>query len=343
MIRIDYKKLLSFTYKIFRKVKLDEFSATTVSHGICEASLRGVDSHGIKLFPHYVKSSITGRKNPKPKFKFYKKFDSAYLLDAKNGFGLAAGAKAIEKGMQVANKKGICMIGVKNSSHPGALASIALPAARKGFIAFAFTHADSLQLTYGGKEPFFGTNPICFVAPRNKQEPFCLDMATTQISWNKLLNFKRLKKKLPSNSAADYNGRIINNPNLAKSLLSIGGYKGYGLAAMIEIMCSVFLGMNFGKQIPPMYKSSMSKPRKLGQFYLILRSDAFVKKNNFIHNLNKMYRKVKNQKKIKKNKIYLPNDKEILSSIERSKNGIPIDNVLYNEIKRISKKYKINI
>lgn len=343
MIKIDYNKLLNFTYKVFRKVKLDDFNARAVSHGICEASLRGVDSHGIKLFPHYVKSSILGRKNARPKFRFYKKLDSAYLLDANNGFGLAAGVKAINKGMEVAKKKGICMIGVKNSSHPGALASIALPAAKKGFIAFAFTHADSLQLTFGGREPFFGTNPICFVAPRGNQEPFCLDMATTQISWNKLLNFKRLKKKLPKNTAADYNGKITNNPNLAKSLLSIGDYKGFGLAAMIEIMCSVFLGMNFGKHIPPMYKSSMSKPRKLGQFYLILRSDAFVKKNNFIRNLDKMCKKVKNQKKRKNSKIYLPNDKEILSSKERSKNGIPIDNILYDEIKNISKKYKINI
>ena len=343
MKKIKYNNLLNFTYRIFKKVKLNEFSAKAVSLGICEASLRGVDSHGIKLFPHYVRSSILGRKNSNPKFKFYKKFESAYLLDANNAFGLAAGAKAIDKGIEIAQKKGICMIGVKNSSHPGALASIALRAAKKGFIAFAFTHADSLQLTYGGKDSFFGTNPICFVAPRYKQEPFCLDMATTQISWNKLLNYKRLKKKLPNKAAADKNGKITTNPNLAKSLLSIGDYKGFGLAAMIEIMCSVFLGMKYGKDIPPMYKSSMSKPRKLGQFYIVIKVDAFVNKNNFIKNLNKMCKKVKNQKKKKNEKIYLPNDKEIITSKQRSKNGIPIDYILYNEIKKISKKFKISI
>ncbi len=343
MIKISYNKLKNFTYKIFKKIKFDEFIAKTVSHGICEASLRGVDSHGIKLFPHYVKSSILGRKNPNPNFRFYKKFDSAYLLDADNSFGLAAGVMAIKKGIQIAKKKGICMVGVKNSSHPGALASIALPAARKGFIAFAFTHADSLQLTFGGKEPFFGTNPICFVAPRKSGEPFCLDMATTQISWNKLLNFKRLKKKLPKHTAADKSGREINNPNLAKSLLSIGDYKGYGLASMIEIMCSIFLGMNFGKNIPSMYGSSMYKPRKLGQFYIVIRSDAFVRKNMFVQNLEKMYSEIKKQKKKPRNKIYLPNDKEIIESKERLKNGIPVDKILYKEIKKISNKYQIDI
>jgi len=343
MIKINYKNLLNFTYKIFKKIKLDEFSARTVSFGICEASLRGVDSHGIKLFPHYVKSGILGRKNPRPKFKFYKKFECAYLLDANDGFGLAAGAKAIEKGVKVAKKKGICMIGVKNSSHPGALASILLPAAKKGFIALAFTHADSLQLTYGGKEAFFGTNPICFVAPKYKEEPFCLDMATTQISWNKLLNFKRLKKKLPNNLAANKDGRATNNPDLAESLLSIGGYKGYGLAAMVEVMCSVFLGMNFGKNIPPMYKSSIHKPRKLGQFYLVFKSDIFVNKKNFMKNLNEMCDQVKKQKKNKNNKIYMPNDKEILIAKERSEKGIPVDEVLFKEINGIAKKFRINL
>ncbi len=343
MINIDYKTLLNFTYKIFKKIKLDEFSARTVSFGICEASLRGVDSHGVKLFPHYVNSGILGRKNPKPKFKFHKKFDCAYLLDADNGYGLAAGAKAVQKGINIAKKKGICMIGVKNSSHPGALASIVLPAAKKGFIALAFTHADSLQLTYGGNRSFFGTNPICFVAPRYKEEPFCLDMATTKISWNKLLNFKRLKNRLPDNLAADKNGKITNNPNLADSLISIGGYKGYGLAAMIEVLCSVFLGMNFGKNIPPMYKSSMYKPRKLGQFYLFFKSDMFVNKTKFTKNLKKMYSQVKKQKKNSNNKIYMPNDKEILISKQRLKNGIPVDQILFKEINDIAKKFNINL
>jgi len=231
----------------------------------------------------------------------------------------------------------------KKLKSPWCLASIALHAAKKGFIAFAFTHADSLQLTFGGKNAFFGTNPICFVAPRFKQEPFCLDMATTQISWNKLLNYKRLDKNLPKNTAADRNGKITNNPNFAKSLLSIGNYKGYGLAAMIEILCSVFLGMNFGKDIPPMYKSSMSKPRKLGQFYIIIRSDAFVEKNNFIKNLSKMCRAVKKQKKNKNENILLPNDKEIITSKQRLKTGIPIDQILYNEIEKISKKFNTSI
>ena len=195
MIKISYKKLLNYTNKVLIKSKVNKFCAKIVSLGLCNASLRGVDSHGIKLLPHYIRSVLFGRKNPKPKFKFSKKFKCIQLLDADNGFGLSAGYIAVKKCVEIARTYGVGVVGVKNSSHPGALASIVLEQAKKGYLIFGFTHADSLQLTYGGTNPYFGTNPICFAAPRGRLEPFCLDMATTKISWNKLLNYKRLKKK----------------------------------------------------------------------------------------------------------------------------------------------------
>ena len=102
--------------------------------------------------------------------------------------------KAIDICMKIANKFGVGIVAVKNSSHPGALASMALRAARKNYIAFAFTHADSLMLSHNGKKAYFGTNPICFAAPRKEKEPFCIDMATSMISWNKLLKLRSKKK-----------------------------------------------------------------------------------------------------------------------------------------------------
>lgn len=341
---ISYSQLLEFTNKALIKSGVNKFCSKYVSEGLCKASLRGTDSHGINLLPHYLNSVISGRKNPKPNFKFYKKFNSSYLLDADNGYGISAGVKAVAKGCLVANKNGICTVGVINSSHPGALAPIALHGVKKGFIIFAFTHADSLQLSFGSKRPYFGTNPICFAAPGYKNNHFCLDMATTNINWNKLLNYKRLGKELPRGMAVDINGRATTNPEKAYSLTSIGGYKGFGLAAMVEILCSVFLGMNFGKNIPSMYKSSIKIPRKLGQLYIILRSDTFIKKKKFLKDLKKMSTEVKNHFPInKKKKILLANEIENQTEKKRLKTGIPIDKELFNKLKNISKKFNIEI
>ena len=126
-------------------------------------------------------------------------------------------------------------------------------------------------------------------------------------------------------------------------MLSIGDYKGFGLAAMIEILCSVFIGMKFGINIPSMYKSSIKKPRKLGQLYIAIRVDSFVSRNNFVKDLIRMCKEVRSEKSRSKNKIYLPNDKEIIESKIRLKSGIPIDDELYKELKKISNNYQISI
>ena len=272
--KIHYKELVSFSQQLLKIAGLDKYSLDAVTKGLCETSLRGVDSHGIRLLPHYFNSAISGRKNPKPRFRINKTFPSIAHLDADNAFGHAAGMKSIDLAMPLAEEYGICAIAVSNSSHPGAMASFALRAARKGYIAFAFTHADALVSSYGGKRAYFGTNPICIAAPREEAEPFCLDMAPTMISWNKLLGVRERSESLFDKYAADESGIPTDNPTLAKTLLPIGGYKGYGIAAMGEVLCGVLTGMAFGRSIPPMFTSPMDQPRHLGQFYMALRADV---------------------------------------------------------------------
>lgn len=341
MHRIYYKDILKFHQDILTKIGLDNFSVESVSKGLCDASLRGVDSHGIRLLPHYVDSASMGRKNPKPNFVFKKNFPSVGILDADNAFGHAAGMKAIKYGIEIANEMGMGAVAVKNSSHPGALASIALIAAKKGYLCFAFTHADALMLSHNGKRPYFGTNPICFAAPRKKGEPYCLDMATSMISWNKLLNYRENNKILDKDFAADKNGKSVNDPKLAVSLLPAGSYKGYGLASMVEILCGVFTGMAFGRNIAPMFTSPIDQPRHLGQFYIIMRADGCIDQNEFINRMQMITDEVRSEPALDGEKVMLPNDIEIAQSIERNKNGIPLDNETYLSLKKLSEKYNI--
>ena len=158
MKKLKFSQLLKFTEDLFIKANLDTNTAKSVSFGLCETSLRGVDSHGIRLIPHYIDSAIKGRKNPRPNYKFHSTFPAFGCLDADNTFGHAAGIKAIDLAMPLARKYGISAVSVINSSHPGAMATFALKAARKGFLAFAFTHADSLVCSFNGKRAYFGTN-----------------------------------------------------------------------------------------------------------------------------------------------------------------------------------------
>ncbi|MBI28628.1 MAG: putative oxidoreductase YjmC [Alphaproteobacteria bacterium MarineAlpha5_Bin11] len=340
---ITYKNLLNFTKKILKETGLDSKSVNSVSLGLCEASLRGVDSHGIKLLPHYIKSAQLGRKNPTPSFIFTKTFPSVGVLDADNAFGHAAGIEAIDCCIKLAKKNGIGAVAVRNSSHPGALASMTIKAARKGYISFAFTHADSLMLSHGGKRSYFGTNPISFAAPRKEKEPYCLDMATSMISWNKLLNLKNTKQNLEKNLSADKDGNMVSDPELAVSLLPAGSYKGYGLASMVEILSGILTGMNFGRSIPSMYAASMRKPRHLGQFYIVIRPDAFLNSNKFISRMQKLTDEIRKEPAKKGKKVMLPNDPEIIASKERLKKGIPVDKVLKIELEKLARIFSVKL
>ena len=341
--KIQFKDLINFSYNVLKKVNLNEFSAKSVSDSLCITSLRGVDSHGIRLLEHYVNSSLLGRKNPQPKFKFYKNFSSIGVLDADNGFGHAAGKKAIEYGIKMANKNGIGLISVINSSHCGSLASIALDAAFQGYICMAFTHADSLILPTNAIKPFLGTNPICFVAPRKDEEPYCLDMSSSKISWNKLLNFKSNNKKLPNDVAANIMGSSTTNPNNAKSLLPFGDYKGYGMASMIEILCGIYSGMNYANQIPAMFTTSLKKTRKLSQMYILIRTDGVISKTNFLKRMKNFSKMTRNQKAKKNKKVLMPNDPEIQTSIKRLKEGIPLDLSTYRSLQKLENDFHVKL
>ncbi len=340
---IQYETLTTFTNKVLTAAGLDAYSCEAVTTGLCETSLRGVDTHGIRLLPHYAQSALSGRKNPRPQFAFTQTFPALGCLEADNAFGHAAGMKAVEHCIAMADTCGIGAVGVRNSSHPGAMASFALKAARQGYIAFALTHADALLLSYGGTRAFFGTNPICMAAPREEQEPYCLDMATSIIPWNKVRLHKDQGERLPEQVAADSSGRDTVDPGSAACLLPTGTYKGYGLASMVEVMCSIFTGMAFGLAIPAMFKEPMDKPRRLGQFYMVLRCDGCVSAEEFMHSLQEMSDAVRREPSRPGETVMLPGDKEIREAEKRRREGIPLDQLIYTELKALSKQFNVGI
>ena len=333
MKRIAYGTLIKFHREILTKAGLDSETNEAVTSGLCETSLRGVDSHGIRLLPHYTRSALSGRKNPKPNYRYTQKFPAFGVLDADNTFGHAAGFKAIGYAMQMAKEFGIGAVTVCNSSHPGAMASFTLKAAREGYVAFAFTNADSLLRSHGGQRAYFGTNPTCFAAPRKEEEPFCLDMAPTIFSWNKLLTYREKGEKLPGEYAADEQGVPTSDPDLAQSILPIGTYKGYGLSAMGEVLCGVLTGMPFGRAIPAMFTAPMDKPRHLGQFYLVMRADICQLLSVFEERLQQMTDEVRREPNLDGERVLLANDPQIEEAQSRKEKGIPVTAKLLEEFR----------
>lgn len=340
-VRIDHELLQGFTRTVLERAGLDPYSRDAVTTGLCETSLRGVDSHGIRLLPHYVRSAQKGRKNPRPDMRFTATFPALGLLDADNAFGHAAGMKAMGHAMEMAETQGLGAVSVANSSHPGAMASFALKAARAGYIGMAFTHADALTRSHGGTRPYFGTNPVCLAAPRAEGEPFCLDMASTVIAWNQLVRHRNAGTPLPAGVAADADGKETTDADAAACLLPIGAYKGFGLAAMVEVLCGVLPGMAVGRAIPAMFTAPMDQPRRLGQFYMAMRCDVAGPADAFEARLQEMTDEIRAEPGAAGGEVMLAGDPQIRESARRRKDGIPLDAETAAGLKALAEEFEV--
>lgn len=329
--------------EIFDSIGIKKDVYVPVVDGLILSSLRGVDSHGIRLVPHYVNGILSGRINPNPKFRIKTTSPTTGILDADNTFGITAGVKAMESAIKMAKKNGIGIMVVKNSSHFGAAAIYGLMAAKENMIGYSFTNVDSLVVPYGGKKPFLGTNAFCFTAPIEGEEPFCLDMATTIISLNKLMMYRRQDKKLNLGLAVDKDGNETTDPNLATSLTHFGDYKGYGIALMVEIMTSLMAGMPYGPYVPHMFPLDNQK-RQLSHFFMAIDIKRFQSIKNYKKRMKQMIDELRSISPAKGfEKVMVPGDPEKEFYKERVKNGIPLTKEIIEDFGKLIEKIGVKV
>lgn len=328
--------------KVFLNKGVDSEVASITVNGLIYASLRGVDSHGIRLFFHYLEGLDSGRINPQPNFNFEQTNDSTGIFDADHTFGHAAGIKAMEFSNRIAFDSGSGHVAVKNSSHCGAMSYFAKEASNKDMIGVAYTHATSRLKTSNGIREFFGNNPICFSIPMKNEGPLCYDGANSIITFNEVRRCKDLGLELPYGVVADKNGDITTDPNKATQLIPIGDYKGFALSMVVDIFCGLLTGMPVGEDVSKMFGDSkiLKKKRFLGQFYSSFKIDSFISKELFKERLQNLVDKLRMEPAHDlKKAVMVPGDPEKINLKERLLSGIPVPIEDFERFKKIEKEY----
>ena len=333
MVYVSYKNLIESIYEKLLGIGVRNDVARFLSDGICQNSLRGIDSHGIRLLPHYIDALNGGRLNKNPKYSFIDTSTSTGKLNGDHAPGYAAGCEAMTHAVTIAKKTGISAVSVHNSSHFGAAAFYALKAADQDMIGLSFTNATAHVLSYNGIRPFFGNNPICMCAPIKDEEPFCLDMATTVSTFNKIQKYKEEGKKIPVGWAVDIDGKDTTNPEKVHSLLPIGRYKGFGLSMMVDIFCSLLSGMPFGPSVTAMFDGKLNNKRQLGHFFVVIDIKSFQDVDNFKSRMKEMVNMVRTEpSKDPNEKVICPGDPEKKVKAIRLKEGMPVQEELWDYI-----------
>lgn len=228
---------------------------------LVQADLFGIESHGVSMLSVYEGYRDAGILVMSPEVEVVRETPVAALIDAGGGLGHYPSGLATELVIGKARGAGMGVAAVRNSNHFGAAGVYALRIAENGLLGFAFTSVGKASVVpTRGTRPMFGTNPIAFAAPAKRNRPFLLDMATSTAAVGKLMVAAREGRELPPVWAMAADGRPETDPNRAlehRLLLPLGGastdtggHKGYGLAAMVEILTSVLAGGTFAPLRP---------------------------------------------------------------------------------------------
>ena len=238
---------------ILRSWGMPAINAAVTAEIMAWADLHGIDSHGISMIPSYDERRRSGKTSMTVQPRVVVDKPVAALIDGGGGLGHYNSYTAMQMAISKARTVGVGIVGVRNSSHFGACGYYAKMAADAGFIGMVSTSASGIQVApTGGAEAKYGTDPIAFAAPARDGEPFLLDMATTTVAAGRIRNKANEGLPTPDGWLVTKEGKPSNDPLEASQkggfLTPLGGsaesssYKGYGLAAMVNILAAGLSG-----------------------------------------------------------------------------------------------------
>ena len=295
---VNGKKLNQIIVKIFKKNGLSTNHAIICSKALINAELVGAHSHGLARLKMYCDRIQKKVINPKPKIKIKKISQSITQIDANNSIGFVAADIGIKKAIKNAKKTGIGLVGIKNSGHYGLSGYYAEQAVKKNLIVFCFTNAPPAIAPHGAKKSLFGTNPICFGTPTSSKIPFILDTAVSVINRGKIRVAAKIGKKIPKGVALDKLGKDTTDAKKALEgvQLPIAGFRGSGLAWMVDILSGVMTGGNHGGKVKDPF-DDFSGPQNIGHLFIVMKSNLFVK--NYNQRIKENIKRIKKLPKIR--------------------------------------------
>ncbi len=295
---MNQKVLKNKIINIFKKHKLSSEHALVCANAIINAELVGAPTHGLSRLKMYCDRINKKVINPQPKLKIKKISQSISQIDADNSIGFVAADIGIKQAIKNAKKTGIGIVGIKNSGHYGLSGYYAEQAVKKNLLVFCFTNAPPAIAPHGAKKSLFGTNPICFGTPTSSKVPFILDTSVSVINRGKIRVAERTGKKIPEGVALDKFGKPTTNAKkaLAGVQLPISGFRGSGLAWMVDILSGVFTGGNHGGKVKDPF-DDFSGPQNIGHLFMVMKSNLFV--SNYTKRIKENIIRVKRLPKIK--------------------------------------------
>jgi len=344
--------LRDFSARVFMHFGVPQEDAALAADVLAVSDLRGIDSHGVGRLHTYFDMLDAGRINPTPKLKIVRESPSTATIDGDNGLGLVVGPRANEIAMDKAAQVGTGWVSVSNTNHYGIAGWYVLEALKRDMIGWSMTNTTKLVQPLAGGERRLGTNPIAIAFPGKEEPAVVIDMASSAVAYGKIEIAKRRGEPIPSGWAIDAEGKDTLDPNAMiaggaltplGSFAEMGGHKGYCLASMVDVLCCVLSGANWGPWAPPFALRqeipSRSVGKGIGHFFGAMQIEAFIDVDEFKEQMDDWIRTMRDTKPQPGTEgVQIPGDNERLAEEHRREHGIPLVMPLVDELRDISRR-----
>jgi len=348
MPRVRIEPLRGFTVEVFAKLGVSRENAEITADVLLASDRRNIASHGVARLKRYVDGIRKGIMDPKAEPEIVKETPTTLTVDAHAGMGQVISVKTMRRVIEKAKETGMAAAVIRNSNHYGIAGYCAMMALRHDLIGFSTTNSAPLVVPTFGKNAVLGTNPIAIAAPADKERPFVLDMATSTVPRGKLEIYARLSKEIPPTWATDEAGHSTTDPGkVLKNLLDraggglapLGGageegrgYKGYDLAAVVEILSG---GLSLASMGTEVY-GKKGEPPDVCHFLAAIDPEAFGETDAFKKRMDSFIGMLKNVPRQEgMERIWIAGEKE-WEAEDRNKDEVDIDEPTLGNLREIA-------
>lgn len=328
VMRVPNAELGQRVSQLFEHVGVPPDQASTIAEVLTLADMRGLESHGVRFAPRYLRGLARGYLNPKPRLRWLKEVGATAVLDADNALGFVAARAGMERAIELAGHHGIGTVAIRNSNHFGIAGYYPLMATDMGMIGYATTDGPPHTVLWGGRRAMVCNNPIAWGFPTRVPPAILVDTALTGVKEKIRLAAER-GETIPSDWAVGPDGAPTTDPGLALkgALLPIGGPKGSALIVAGELLAGALAGARFSYEISPALVQGADHHDCWSCGHLVMALDvaAFSDREAYLARVDEFVAAVRSAEPAPGcDRLYLPGEREWLHEQESRRLGTPV-------------------
>ena len=326
MTALAHETLGDWASTLLERAGASPEAAGAAAESLVDANRRGLDSHGVALLSFYLPRLASGAVDGRARPEVVADFPAAALVDGRNAPGAFVARFAVDLCCDKAVQSGAAVVVVRNSNHFGATSCYSERAVRRGCVGIAATNCPPGLAPLGALGPLLGTNPLAIAAPPGAGGIMpSLDIASSVVAVGRISMAGRAGARLPPGWAVGADGAPTDDPEeaLRGAALPMGGYKGFGLAFMIDVLAGCLSGAPPSPWIQA--DEGSPQPERAGHFFAAIHVGRFRDERAYAQDLERLVEAVHSAARAPGIEPFMiPGERETRTAAARA-NEIPFD------------------